>query len=1282
MVREDNADPGPSEKHADKKEVAPADRSVPFLKLFSFASPLDVVLMLVGSVGGAVNGVSMPLIALLFGQLVDAFGKNNNSEETLDDVTRVRIFTTFFFPMERVREFMQVTCWMIAGERQAARIRGLYLKAILRQDVAFFDKESATGEVVGRMSGDTILIQDAIGEKVGKVIQLVSTFIGGFAVAFAKGWKLTLMMLVTIPPMVVVGAVVMTVISKATSRGQNAYAEAGDVVEQALGAMRTVAAFVGEKKSIEAYRRKLKIAYAASIRQGIASGFGLGAFMLIMFSSYSLAFWYGAKLIVNSGYSGGTVVNVVFAVLMGGMSLGQASPSLNAFGAGKAAAYKMFQVIDRVPDIDAFNLTGEVPKNIRGEIDIRSVDFSYPARPDVKIFSNFIFHVSEGITAALVGESGSGKSTVISLIERFYDPQAGTILLDGVDIKKLQLKWLRQQIGLVSQEPVLFGTSIKDNIAYGKDGATLEEIKQAAVLANASNFISGLPKGYDTLVGEHGTQLSGGQKQRVAIARAILKNPCILLLDEATSALDAESERLVQEAVDRVMMGRTTVVVAHRLTTIRNADVIAVIQHGAIVEQGKHEELLQSTTGAYSQLIHLQQMHREKESFADGGETRLSSQDQRSERRSGSHKFQRRSSSLNSDSDESFRSASLRQSRKEVVQHPRKNILGWCGPKVIDGDLETGERRKAAPEVSIFRLASLNKPEAPIFALGVSAAVANGCIFPVYGLLMSSIIKVFFEPRDQLTKDANFWALMFLVIACVAFIVLPVQMICFGIGGNRLIQRVRQLTFEKVLRQEISWFDESDNASGAISARLSGDAAQVRAIVGDTLSLAVQNFATIVAALAIAFSASWLLSLVVLAIVPLLGLQGLAHVKFMKGFSADAKVMYEDASQVASDAVGSIRTVASFCAEDKVMILYHDKCRSPLAKGVRQGFMSGSIFGFANFVMFAAYSLCFWFGAKLVKNGQTNFEDVFKAFFAISMGALSVSQSTSLLPDVSNAKAAVNSVFALLDRQSKIDSAESSGLTRGSDSVVGNIEFRHVSFRYPSRPDVKVLRDLSLSVKAGKTVALVGESGCGKSTVIALLERFYDPDSGHIYLDGTDIKKLQVRWLRQQMGLVGQEPVLFNTTIRENITYGMTGPVSEEQVIEAAQASNAHKFITELPDGYETSVGERGIQLSGGQKQRVAIARAIIKNPKILLLDEATSALDAESEHVVQEALEKVMLQRSVIVIAHRLSTIKNADVIAVVKDGVVIEQGRHEELMRAKDGAYATLVRLHMTSA
>lgn len=268
-------------------------------------------------------------------------------------------------------------------------------------------------------------------------------------------------------------------------------------------------------------------------------------------------------------------------------SLGQATPCLTAFAAGKAAAYKMFETIERKPLIDTFDLNGKVLEDIRGVIELRDVCFSYPARPKEEIFGGFSLLIPSGATVALVGESGSGKSTVISLIERFYDPNSGQVLIDGINLKEFQLKWIRGKIGLVSQEPVLFSSSIMENIGYGKESATVEEIQTAAKLANAAKFINKLPRGLETLVGEHGTQLSGGQKQRIAIARAILKDPRILLLDEATSALDAESERVVQEALDRVMVNRTTVIVAHRLSTVRNADTIAVIHRGKIVEEGK-----------------------------------------------------------------------------------------------------------------------------------------------------------------------------------------------------------------------------------------------------------------------------------------------------------------------------------------------------------------------------------------------------------------------------------------------------------------------------------------------------------------------------------------------------------------------------------------------------------------------------------------------------------------------------------------------------------------------
>ncbi|OMO70911.1 hypothetical protein COLO4_28443 [Corchorus olitorius] len=1110
---------------------------------------------------------------------------------------------------------------MVTGERQAARIRNLYLKTILRQDVAFFDVETNTGEVIGRMSGDTVLIQDAMGEKVGKFIQLVSTFFGGFIIAFIKGWLLTLVMLTSIPPLVISGGGMAILISKMASRAQAAYAKAAVVVEQTIGSVRTVASFTGEKEAINNYNKFLLTCYKSGVHEGSVAGLGLGIVFLVLFFSYALALWYGGKLILDKGYTGGQVLNVVVSVLIGSMSLGQASPCMSAFSAGQAAAYKMLESIERKPMIDSYDSRGKVLEEIRGDMELRDVYFSYPARGDEQILCGFSLCIASGTRAALVGQSGSGKSTVISLIERFYDPQAGEVLIDGINLKEFQLRWIRGKIGLVSQEPVLFASSIRDNIAYGKEGATIEEIRAAAQLANAANFIDKLPQGLDTMVGEHGTQLSGGQKQRVAIARAILKDPNILLLDEATSALDAESERVVQEALDRIMGNRTSVIVAHRLTSVRNADMIAVIHRGKIVEKGSHSELLQDPQGPYSQLIQLQQVN-----MADGADNIIN--DPESFRQSSLRRSISRGSSLGRSSRGSF---SFSLSFRNLPTGMNVTVPGDPDPE------------EEAPPVPIRRLAYLNKPEIPVIILGTISAAMHGVILPIFGILISKVIKSFFKPPEELKKDSRLWAMMFMALGLAAFVLSPARTYFFSVAGCKLVQRIRSMCFEKVVHMEVGWFDEPEHSSGVIGARLSADAATIRGLVGDALGQLVSNIAAGVAGLVIAFVASWQLALIVLALIPLIGINGILQVKFIQGFSADAKMMYEEASQVANDAVGSIRTVASFCAEEKVMELYKKKCEGPMKTGIRQGLISGAGFGISFFLLFSVYATSFYAGAKLVENGDATFLDVFQVFFALTMAAVGITQSSTFAPDSSKAKSASASIFAIIDRKSKIDPSDESGTTL--ENVKGDIELRHISFKYPLRPHIQIFRDLSLSIHAGKTVALVGESGSGKSTVISLLQRFYDPDSGHINLDGVDIQTLQLKWLRQQMGLVSQEPVLFNQTIRANIAYGKGGNATEAEILAAAELANAHKFISGLQQGYDTVVGERGVQLSGGQKQRVAIARAIVKSPKILLLDEATSALDAESERVVQDALDRVMVNRTAVLVAHRLSTIKNADV-------------------------------------
>ncbi|XP_044454473.1 ABC transporter B family member 4 [Triticum aestivum] len=1228
--------------------------------LFRHADGKDQLLMLVGTVAALANGMTTPLMTVFFGDVLDAFGHATDAN-VLQRVNKVVLNFVYLGIGAAVISFLQVSCWTITGERQAALIRSQYLKSVLRQDISFFDTEMTTGQVVSKMSGDTVLVQDAIGEKVGKFQKLVAAFLGGFIVGFVKGWILSLVMLACVPPVVFAAGVVEKVLSKISSRGQASYSNAGNIVEQTIGSIKIVVSFNGEKKAIISYNKQIHKAYKTDVQEGLTNGFGMAYVLFVFYSSYGLAIWYGGKLVLAKGYTGGQVITVLLAIMTGAMSLGNAAPCMTAFIEGQSAAHRLFTTIKRKPEIDPNNNSDKQLVDMRGDIELKDVYFSYPTRRGQLIFDGFSLHVPSGTTMAIVGESGSGKSTVISLVERFYDPQAGEVSIDGVNIKDLQLDSIRRKISLVGQEPCLFMTSIKDNITYGKEDATIEEIKRAAKLANAANFIDKLPNGYDTMVGQRGAQLSGGQKQRIAIARAIIKNPKILLLDEATSALDVESERIVQEALDRIMLDRTTLVVAHRLTTVRNVDCISVIQQGKIVEQGSHDELILNLDGAYSQLILLQESHVEQKI-----DHRLSTP-----RSSTSLSLKRSiSASLGNDTELSFTLPLGLPSTIDLLGE--YDTHGKNQKEKNDG----GEAGKKDPMV---RLAILNKPEVPILILGSLAAAVHGVVFPMFGLVISSAIKSLYEPPDKLRSDTSFWGMMCFVMGIISVITIPAEFLLFGIAGGKLIERIRALSFQSIVHQEVAWFDDPRNSSGALGARLSIDALNVRRLVGDNLSLIIQLSSTLVTGVVIAMIADWKLALITMCVIPLVGLESYAHVKFLNGFSQDAKMMYEDASQVATDAVSSIRTIASFCSEKRITRIYDHKCEASVNQGVKTGIVGGIGFGFSYLTLYLTYGLCFYVGGQFVQQGKSNFGEVFKVFFALVLATMGVSETSAMASDSKKAKDSAISIFTLLDRISKIDSSSNQGLTL--DEVKGNIDFQHVSFKYPTRLDIQIFHDFTLHIPSGKIVALVGESGSGKSTVITLLERFYNPDSGTIQLDGVEIKSLNINWFRDQIGLVSQEPVLSNDTIRANIAYGKDGDVTEEELIAAAKISNAHEFISSLPQGYGTSIGERGTQLSGGQKQRVAIARAILKDPKILLLDEATSALDAESERIVQNALDHVMVGRTTIVVAHRLSTIKGVDIIAVLKDGAIVEKGSHESLVNIKDGLYASLVEFRSAS-
>ncbi|KAL4378860.1 hypothetical protein GQ457_02G011230 [Hibiscus cannabinus] len=1232
---------------ADKKK----EQSLPFYQLFTFADKYDYLLMISGSLGAIIHGSSMPVFFLLFGEMVNGFGKNQSDlHKMTHEVAKYALYFVYLGLIVCLSSYAEIACWMYTGERQVSTLRKKYLEAVLKQDVGFFDTDARTGDIVFSVSTDTLLVQDAISEKVGNFIHYLSTFLAGLVVGFVSAWRLALLSVAVIPGIAFAGGLYAYTLTGLTSKSRESYANAGIIAEQAIAQVRTVYSYVGESKALNSYSDAIQNTLKLGYKAGMAKGLGLGCTYGIACMSWALVFWYAGVFIRNGQTDGGKAFTAIFSAIVGGMSLGQSFSNLGAFSKGKAAGYKLMEIINQKPSIIQDHCDGKIIPEVNGNIEFKDVTFSYPSRPDVTIFRNFSIFFPAGKTVAVVGGSGSGKSTVVSMIERFYDPNQGQVFLDNVDIKTLQLKWLRDQIGLVNQEPALFATTILENILYGKPDATIDEVEAAASAANAHSFITLLPNGYNTQVGERGVQLSGGQKQRIAIARAMLKNPKILLLDEATSALDASSESIVQEALDRIMVGRTTVVIAHRLSTIKNVDSIAVIQQGQVVEIGTHEEL-SAKAGAYASLIRFQEMVGNRD-FANPSTHRS-----RSSRLS--HSLSTKSLSL--------RSGSLRN-------------LSYSYSTGADGRIEMisnaeTDRKNPAPHGYFCRLLNLNAPEWPYSIMGAVGSVLSGFIGPTFAIVMSNMIEVFYYTNptsmERKTKEYVFIYIGAGLYAVVAYLI---QHYFFSIMGENLTTRVRRMMLGAILRNEVGWFDDEEHNSSLLAAKLATDAADVKSAIAERISVILQNMTSLLTSFIVAFIVEWRVSLLILGTFPLLVLANFAQQLSLKGFAGDTAKAHAKTSMIAGEGVSNIRTVAAFNAQNKILSLFCYELRVPQMQSLRRSQISGLLFGLSQLALYASEALILWYGAHLVSEGVSTFSKVIKVFVVLVVTANSVAETVSLAPEIIRGGEAVGSVFSILDRSTRIDPDDPEA--EPVDSIRGEIELRHIDFAYPSRPDVMVFKDLNLRIRAGHSQALVGASGSGKSSVIALIERFYDPMAGKVMIDGKDIRRFNLKSLRLKIGLVQQEPVLFATSIFDNIAYGKEG-ATETEVTEAARAANVHGFVSALPDGYKTPVGERGVQLSGGQKQRIAIARAVLKDPTILLLDEATSALDAESECVLQEALERLMRNRTTVLVAHRLSTIRNVDNIGVVQDGRIVEQGSHSELVARPEGAYSRLLQL-----
>ncbi|KAM0434503.1 hypothetical protein ACHAPT_003599 [Fusarium lateritium] len=1275
-----------------------------YTRVFTYATKWDFLAYAAGIVASIGAGVTLPLLNVVFGQFVGEFTSLTSSIKTTQ---RLALYMFFLFLARFILNSINKFAFRMIGIRLSSAIRLHYLQCLFGQSIHVLDS-MPPGYATSTITSTANVLQLGISEKLGIFVEYNATIVAALIVAFTKNWSLTLVTSSVVLFLLLVLGVILPFILKVNTRVTRAEGKAAAVASEALASIRMVAACGAETRIAKKYaafvEETRKHAHVLSPLVGVQSGlvfFGL-------YASFGLAFWYGVKSLVEGRVGNvGDILVVLLSVMMIVISLERTSTPLIAVGKATVAACEFFIVID-APQPNKGSLK-EPEVSSTEDIVFENVTFAYPSRPHVRVLDNLDLRIEAGKINAVVGPSGSGKSTIVGLIQRWYSLQEQHVLAKAIEkqnengkkkkkedndddaddipepepeetgpaielhgrvstsghvLDEIDLKWWRSQIGLVQQEPFLFNDTIYKNVAYGLIGTQWadesedkkrELVKEACREAFADEFIDRLPdvsadsvrqtpplltrsKGYDTVVGDSGAKMSGGQRQRLAIARSIVRKPKILILDEATSAIDVRGERIVQAALDKVAQNRTTITIAHRLSTIKKADRIIVLKKGRVVESGTHDSLIAIDGGVYSGLVHAQSL------------------------------------SLGEPTD----------AAEDMADYADKPGLARI-KSIAASEGEAGKETPGEKTRGIFksfgRLFFESRNVWPFFAITVFAAACVGAAIPLQAWLFGKIISLTGELAIALEggrnttlvsdkhSEGNFWSLMWVVLACGVGVSYFVVIYIATHMATIIRAKYQQQYFDAVMFQKTSFFDHEDHSHGTMTSRIGQDPKQLEELMGINMASVYVAIFNVLGSIAIAFAFSWRLAIVACCVVlPVMLVSTYWRFKYELDFEKMNNEVFAESSKFASESIGAFRTVTALTLEDSICERYENLLKEHVVSAFKKARWVSIIFGFSDSASMACQALIFYYGGKLVAEGTIGALAFFVCFMAVMQGAEASGQALGFGPNAAQVTAAANRIINMRETrlQDKVSTSQEIPDTEGGMSI----ELDNIHFKYPSR-STPVFRGLSLTIQKGQFAALVGASGCGKTSIVSLLERFYDLDKGRILLNGKDATDINVYEYRKYFSLVAQEATLFQGTLRENILLGVDpSSVTDEQLHKVCRDASIHDFIVSLPEGYNTNIGSRGVSLSGGQKQRVAIARALIRDPKVLLLDEATSSLDSESEKLVQAAFERASEGRTMLVVAHRLATVQNADVIFVLGDGQLLEQGSHAELLKQR-GVY-----------
>lgn len=1067
---------------------------------------------------------------------------------------------------------------MIVGRHVSRRISDKYLRTLLYKDIGFFDT-LGTGEATARLTDGVHLVRAAASEKTAAMLMTLSTIITAILVSLVKFWKLALLSMSSLVALMLVLGLASRFIGKYSRLALEAHAQSSHVAEETLSSMPVIKALgsAGPRRA-DAFDDHLSRAVKFGRNAKLALGGLIGGVLAIAMLNVGLILWQGSRYIVAAETSSGAVSTIILSTLIGNLSLVTLAPIIAAIASGLAAASKIFALVDQnngPADERTHKARILASDEFQGNIEFKNISFEYPSRPESSVLKNVSLTIPAGKVTAIVGASGSGKSTFVNLLQRFYQPREGSVSIDGHEINELDMFWLRRQMGLVDQEPMLFSDTVLHNIAIGlmgseralvdmTDAEVMDAVVDAAKISGIHEFISSLPGGYHTVLNDGGASLSGGQRQRIAISRAIIRDPKILLLDEPSSALDAKSEKHIQTVVNSSSKGhRTTLVITHRLSTIRNADNIYVIKDGELIEQGSHDELYMRR-GLYYALLRAQQPQ-------DAGDGVTEEE----------------------------------KANSSEVHHPRGSTSNSVDPIVTSELYHTDTTSSSGNSFSsnLYRfdstaymqnnsigallrfLAKMNRQQLPWTIVGLLASLVCGAGTPIHVLFLSHAIDSFTLPtskQDQMLHDISQWAGLYIALAAILLVANLIQGWALGLSSERLTSTAKGQAFRALLRKDLCFFDCESTSTGAMVNFLATEPTALGGVSGPILGAIVSVCTTILACVSIAIGYGWKLGLVATATVPILLVSGFLRLYLLSRMEQSANATFEKAMSRAREAIAAIRTVASLTLEEGILSKYQEELNIQCTGHI---LLVAMLYSISFSLFFLCMALIMWYGLELITATQYTFLQLWICFVEIMFSTQSAGTIFAFAPDLARAKEAVKRLKDLLERDEDgplgIDDSGQPFFGESADKMVplqrqsgddkivdGQLEFRHVEFAYPSRPTHTILKGMSFKVEPGQYVAFVGASGSGKSTIISLLERFYSPRFGAILVDGKSISSFEVEQYRSQLALVNQDICLFRGTIRENILLGVVDGQnipSEDEIHECCKAANIYDFVMSLP---------------------------------------------------------------------------------------------------------------------